>query len=452
MSTVMAPPSLRQRVLKAGSWTMAGYGGAQMLRFLSNLVLTRLLFPEAFGLMALMYSILTGINMLTDLGINQSIVRSARGADAGYANTAWTLQIAKGVLVALLMGGAAGWCAEHFRQPQMTSLMWGVALIALVTSFGSTKSAIATRNVELARVTQIDLVTQAIGILVMVGLAWRWPSVWSLIWGNLVTSLLRVVGSHVLLPGPNNRFAWDRSAARGIFSFGGWMMLSSTITFLLGEGSRLLSATLLDIRLIGLIGLSSALGLMAWNAIQQLSGRVLFPAYAEVARSGDRERLSRVVEKSRFTQILPAWIISVVLCFAGGALIDLLYDPRYSDAGLVLRIQSAGLMVGILTGSYAGVLWSIGRIRMSTLMLAFQACFLWGGLLLGFHLGGPLGAIVGASSTGWLMYPFTAIVFAREGLWHPRLDLPFLGASIAVVVVMILTTDWSAAHAWQPAR
>ena len=202
MSTVMAPPSLRQRVLKAGSWTMAGYGGAQMLRFLSNLVLTRLLFPEAFGLMALMYSILTGINMLTDLGINQSIVRSARGADAGYANTAWTLQIAKGVLVALLMGGAAGWCAEHFRQPQMTSLMWGVALIALVTSFGSTKSAIATRNVELARLTQIDLVTQAIGILVMVGLAWRWPSVWALIWGNAVTALLRVIASHLLLPGP----------------------------------------------------------------------------------------------------------------------------------------------------------------------------------------------------------------------------------------------------------
>ena len=78
--------------------------------------------------------------------------------------------------------------------------------------------------------------------------------------------------------------------------------------------------------------------------------------------------------------------------------------------------------------------------------------FLWGGLLLGFHFGGPVGAIVGASSTGWLMYPFTAVVFAREGLWHPRLDLPFLGASIAVVVVMILTTDWSAAHAWQPAR
>lgn len=441
--------SLRERVFKAGSWTLVGYGGAQVLRFLSNLILTRLLFPEAFGLMALMYAILTGINMLTDLGINQSIVRSARGADPAYANTAWTLQVVKGVLVALAMGAAAGPAAAHFEQAEMAQLMWGVALIALVSSFGSTSVAIATRNVDLARVTQIELVTQALGIVATVLFAWRWPSVWSLVWGNLVTALSRVLASHLLLTaGPKNRFAWDRTAVRGIFSFGGWLMLSSSITFVLGEGNRLLSASLLDMRLIGLIGLAAALNLMAWNAIQQLSSRVLFPAYAEVVRNGDRERLSRVVEKSRFTQILPSWCISVLLCFGGGFLIDFLYDPRYADAGLVLRIQAAGLMVGILSGSYAGVLWSINKVRLSTLMLAIQATLLWCGMLLGFHVGGPIGVIVGASATGWLMYPITAIVYAREGLWHPRVDLPFLAASIAVTAVMVLTTDWSAAQAW----
>jgi O-antigen/teichoic acid export membrane protein len=448
MSTVMPPLSLRQRVFKAGSWTLLGYGGGLVLRFVSNLVLTRLLFPEAFGLMALMYAILTGINMLTDLGLNQSIVRSVRGAEPAYANTAWTLQVAKGVLVALAMVATADVAAAHFEQPEMSQLMWGIALVALVTSFGSTGVAIATRNVELARLTQIDLVTQAIGIVATVLFAWWRPNVWALIWGNLVTSVLRVAASHLLLPGPKNRFAWDRSAARGIFSFGGWMMLSSTITFLLGEGSRLLSASLLDIRLIGLIGLAAALSLMTGNAIQQLAGRVLFPAYAEVARSNDRERLSRVVEKSRFTQILPSWGVSVLLCFAGGWLIDFLYDPRYADAGLVLRIQAAGLMVGILTSSYGGVLWSIGKMRMSTLLLAIQAVFLWCGMLAGFHLGGPIGVLVGSAATGWLMYPVTAVVFAREGLWHPRLDLPILAASIAVTALMVLTTDWSPAQAW----
>jgi hypothetical protein len=85
---------------------------------------------------------------------------------------------------------------------------------------------------------------------------------------------------------------------------------------------------------------------------------------------------------------------------------------------------------------------------MSTLLLAIQAVFLWCGMLAGFHLGGPIGVLVGSAATGWLMYPVTAVVFAREGLWHPRLDLPILAASIAVTALMVLTTDWSPAQAW----
>ena len=40
--------SLRERVLKSGGVTTIGYAISQLLRFASNLILTRLLFPEAF--------------------------------------------------------------------------------------------------------------------------------------------------------------------------------------------------------------------------------------------------------------------------------------------------------------------------------------------------------------------------------------------------------------------
>src|SRR5688572_4183028 len=52
---VMAPagPSLRSRTIRGSAWTMGGYGAGQVLRFASNLILTRLLAPEMFGLMAL---------------------------------------------------------------------------------------------------------------------------------------------------------------------------------------------------------------------------------------------------------------------------------------------------------------------------------------------------------------------------------------------------------------
>lgn len=446
--TIPSGASLRQRVMKAGSWTAAGYAASQVLRLGSNLILTRLLFPEAFGLMALMYSIMFGVNMLTDLGLSQSIVRSVRGAEPAYANTAWTLQIGKGVVVALAMWAAGGPAAAHFGQPMMAELMGGVALVALVSGFNSTKIALASRNVEAGRIVMIDLGTQVVGIVATVLLAWWKPSVWALVWGNLISAGVKAMASHVLLHGPANRLAWENAAARSIFRFGGWIMLSSAVTFLSGEGSRLLAASLLDIRLIGLMVLSSSLNMLAWQAIQQLSSHVLFPAYSEVVRAQDPARLSRVVGQSRLIQIAPAWTLSMLICFVGPYLIDLLYDDRYADAGLILQIQAAGLMVGVLSGSYTGVLWAMGKVGLSTALLATQTVVNWGGMLLGMYLLGPLGVIVGGAATGWLMYPVTARVFSRLGLWHPRIDLPFMFASIVVYIGMASVIDWQVGLNW----
>ena len=90
---------LLHRTLHAGSWTLVGYGYGQFLRFAGNLILTRLLFPEAFGAMALVQSVLTGLTLLSDLGISQAIVQNARGHTAAFLNTAWTVQVIRGVLI-----------------------------------------------------------------------------------------------------------------------------------------------------------------------------------------------------------------------------------------------------------------------------------------------------------------------------------------------------------------
>mgnify|MGYP001354279470 CR=1 FL=1 len=46
-------PSLRQRILRGGIWTLGGYAAGQALRLASNLIMTRLLVPDMFGIMAL---------------------------------------------------------------------------------------------------------------------------------------------------------------------------------------------------------------------------------------------------------------------------------------------------------------------------------------------------------------------------------------------------------------
>ena len=51
-----------------------GQSGGQIIRLISNLVLTRLLVPEMFGVMAVLNSILIGIRFLTDVGLRGSVI------------------------------------------------------------------------------------------------------------------------------------------------------------------------------------------------------------------------------------------------------------------------------------------------------------------------------------------------------------------------------------------
>src|SRR5690606_21477674 len=83
----------RRRLGRASVWSVATYGGVQALRFVGNVVLWRLLFEEAFGIMALVNALLMALQMFSDIGIGPSIVQNQRGAEASFLNTAWTLQV-----------------------------------------------------------------------------------------------------------------------------------------------------------------------------------------------------------------------------------------------------------------------------------------------------------------------------------------------------------------------
>jgi O-antigen/teichoic acid export membrane protein len=100
--------SLSRRVFRGSVITMLGFGGTQAVRLLGNLVLARLLFPEAFGVMALVTVLLVGLAMLSDLGISPAIQGNPRGDDPEFLNTAWTINLIRGGVL-FLTGCALAW-------------------------------------------------------------------------------------------------------------------------------------------------------------------------------------------------------------------------------------------------------------------------------------------------------------------------------------------------------
>jgi len=430
--------SLRQRALRGSLWTLTGYGFRQFVRLGSSLILTRLLFPEAFGLMALVQVFLQGLEMFSDLGIQPSIIHNKRGQDPAFLNTAWTVQVIRGFILwfgACLLAWPA---AQLYGEPMLLALLPVVGLSTIFSGFRSTKLVTANRRLLLGRLTLLEIGCHLISVCVIVLLAWQFQSVWALVVGSVLTSVLEMIASHLLLEGESNRFQWDRAAAQELWSFGRWIFLSTLLAYFASQGDRLVLGRVLDVRYLGIYGIAVTISRAVIHAVSQVATRVLFPSYAELVRERP-ERLYGILRKSRLAILTFSWSTALLLLAYGEPLVDWLYDDRYREAGWMLRLVTLGTLVHALGQSYNGVLLSRGMSKPLAVILGFSALVQLVAMLVGAHWGGRYGLVLGIAVTSWIVYPLEAYYYRRIELWQPEIDLPlYFAATVIAAMVLFL--------------
>lgn len=428
---IKTPGAMSLRTLRAGAWTIGSQFASQALRLGGNLILTRLLFPEAFGLMAVVQSISAGLSMFTDLGVESSIIQHRRGHEQDFVNTAWTVQVVQGGLIWLALCACALPAAALYHQPLLTWLMPAVGFNAVIGGFLSTDMALATRNLDVRKRIMVEVGSYAFGLLIMITWAWFDHSVWALVGGGLAGTTAKTLASHAIHTGPRNRLHFARDSFGALFRFGQWVLLSSVITFTIGEGNKLIIGGFIGVKMLAFFTLAATMCSMFWQVVTRLNSYVLFPAYAELERTRP-ERLKGFAERVRLLLLLPAWLLALFFVFFGDRFMDLLYDRRYVESGHILQMLALGDMLGIAGATYVGLLWAKGMVKLSTIMLGCQSLLGVIGMMAGNHFFGMRGVIVGIALVPALVYPVTAWMHARVGLWQPKIDLPFITASLVI--------------------
>src|SRR5690606_15288743 len=123
-------------------------------RFVSNLILTYLLVPEAFGVMMLVNMAMTLLQMFSDLGIGPNIIHSKRGESTAFLNTAWTVQVIRG-FVLWVVACLLAWPLAHVFNAQMLTVMPVVGLNAAIMGFNSTRLFTLNRKLTIGRITML---------------------------------------------------------------------------------------------------------------------------------------------------------------------------------------------------------------------------------------------------------------------------------------------------------
>jgi O-antigen/teichoic acid export membrane protein len=222
----MGQESLARTVGSALVWKATQTALVRGLSVARYLVVARLLAPEAFGLLAVAAAGVELFLQLTDIGLIPSLVQR-RELRREHYDTAWTVGVLRGILVAAALFAAAPLIASAFAEPQATPLLRVLALRPLLASFANVHTVDAMRQLRFATLAKIEIPTAVVETVLAIVLA-PTLNVWAIVVAALAAELCTLTLSYVVVPGfPRVRI--DRSALASLLQLGRWLFVATAV-------------------------------------------------------------------------------------------------------------------------------------------------------------------------------------------------------------------------------
>jgi O-antigen/teichoic acid export membrane protein len=380
-------------LLRGTIWTIGAYGISQVLRLVTNIFLARLLAPDIFGTMLIVYSLRTGLELISDVGIGQNIVYNKNAENPDFYNTAWSLQLIRSVVLWLVFLAAAVPIARFYQSPVLTLVVPVTAFSIVLAGLSSVSKILLQKRLRIAKLNTYETFMSLLSSVAVVLLAYFDPTIWALVWGNLFSSMASMIGSYFLLSDVKQRFHLSKEFVWQILNFGKWIFLSSIVYFLSTYIDRLYLGKVVPLELLGIYGIARSISDISVNLVLRLGNVVLFPfiaSHSQMPRADLREQLASI----RTSFLLLAALGFSIFVVGADLAIKILYDERYHAATWILPVLIIGSWFSTLATINESTLLGLGKPSYSAVSNCLKFVFLAVGLSVGAKTYGLLGGVM----------------------------------------------------------
>jgi PST family polysaccharide transporter len=428
--------SLRIHTIRGLFWSAVQRTGGQAISLVAFIVLSRLLPPSAFGLLALANAYLLVGLLLIEQGVNQALIQRA-DVSPEHLDAAFLLSVSISIILVLVTVLVAEPLASLFQEPMLAPVLRVLTLSFVFSGLRATQTALLQRRMQFRELALRTTVAETLGGGVGVAMALAGFGVWSLVGQALGRGLAGVV---VLwrVSEWRPRFRFSQRPLRELTSFGMPVLADRMANLVQGKS---------DDMIVGLVLGATALGYYSVGyrlltyVMQLMSGTVQSVALPVLSRlQEDLGRLRRVFLMMQGYLALAAFPVFVGLALVAADLVPLLFGPKWAPSIPVMQVLALAGAAKTLPVTTATLLVALGRpglqlrINLLTTVLAVLgfALFVRQGIVaVAFvHLGvnvllAPLHAIVAHRTTG-----------ARFGEYFETIRAPLLGA-LAMAAVLL---------------
>ena len=375
--------SLKEKAAKGVLWSVIQKWGREIVTFLTFIALSRMLPPEAFGLVALATVFTAFIQIFLDQGFSAAIMQRAE-LESEHLDTAFWTSVLTGVVLAIAGIALAGVVAAFFNEPRLAPVLRWLSISFIVIALSSTQIAILQRELAFKNLAARSLTAVVAGGIVGVAMAYAGYGVWSLVGMNLAKGLVAAI---VLWRVSDWRpgFHFSVKHFKELFSFGVTILGNKILVFFNRRSDDFLIGYFLGPVMLGYYTVGYRLLLLMIRVVTGITNSVAFPTFSRIQHKPERMR-GAFYNVTQYTSLLafPAFIGMAVLA---PQLVEAFFGEKWAPSVPVMQIlaligilQSVVVFNGSVIKASGKPSWYFGVVLLTSVLsvIGFLIAVRWG--------------------------------------------------------------------------
>jgi lipopolysaccharide exporter len=350
-------PSLKAKIAKGGFWLAIGSGSENLLRLIRNMILTRILVPDVFGLMAIILAVNFFFEAFTTIGVKESIIQNPKGHQNTYLNSAFWLSAIRGLILFVFGILLTPLIANFYKSPEIIPMMKVSFLGILFQGLLSPKSYSELKGMNYKKWIFLFNGGGIIGVIVAIILSMMFHNIWALVLGNLVERISRTVLSFIFCPFLP-RFELERESVNSLFQFASRTTGAPILYFIYNKIDVFVLGKFVSASDLGIYSMAQGLAQTPWLLIGAVISPILLPAFSST-QNNTKLLSSRIFKSTKYIILIFFPLLTLMACNSK-IILSIIYGEKYINSSIVFIMFCFNISLLIVAVIVVNALLSIG--------------------------------------------------------------------------------------------
>ena len=386
---------LGKKLFTGTLWLVSTRLALRGLSIISTIALAWLLTTADFGIVA-MASIVTELMVAcTEIGMKDVIIYH-RDTDRKFYDTAWTIQLIRGVVLGIILFLFSNPIASIFNEQQLIPVFRVLSIVFILNGMISTNIAIFQKEMRFNVEFYYRISTQIVNLVGTIALALWLRNYWAMVFGNIIFAISCVVISFwfaPIIPKPTLLY-W-----RKILSFSQWIAFRQLVAVISQKIDQIMIGRWFGKEFLGQYNMATQISTIPSTEISRPLSFSLLPALAKLQDQQNQFRFT--LSMSLAAVLISALPVSFGLMMIAKPLVSLLLPPQWVLVGTIIQILALFGLASTISSPLLAAMASKGKVRevffINIIIFILKCGILYLGYILNGYIGVAWGTVISAA-------------------------------------------------------